>query len=463
MNWNSFKMANSGKSLSLFFNSFFVAIMLCSQTSAFRVSHKGKGNLQRFQLYAEPTKVAIFGSTGSIGTQTLDIIRSINAASEEPKFEVVALSANSNADDLVKQAQEFRPTRLNINVNVEDLSLHLKDKCQITTGVEGLNDICNSVDYDILIMGISGCAGIEPTVAAARSGKKLALANKESVVSAGNLLRKVIADSKCEIIPIDSEHNALYQCLITSARDYVSHIKDRSEGALCGIPPNVRKSIKRLILTSSGGPFRDTPLDMMKNLRIKDALKHPVWSMGAKITVDSSTMMNKGLEVIEAHQLFGVPYEQIDVLIHKECVIHSLVEFVDSSIIGQFYNPDMRLPIAYALNWPDRTDNTLPGLNLTEATLSFTKPDLNKFPCLKLAYEAGKRGGLYPTVLNAANEKANEIFRQDAITHCELYDFVQKAVEDFIPPSTNEFSIEEIMEAHEWGKRHVVKQLQSRT
>ncbi|KAK1937476.1 1-deoxy-D-xylulose 5-phosphate reductoisomerase family protein [Babesia divergens] len=411
----------------------------------------------------QPIKVAIFGSTGSVGTQTLDMIRSMNKASDETKFKVVALTADSNVKDLAMQAQEFKPTNLNINKNAEELRTTVGAACHITTGVEGLVGICESTDYDILIMGISGCAGITPTIAAAKSGKRLALANKESVVSAGNLLRRVISESKCEIIPIDSEHNALYQCLMTSARDFVHHVKHKSTKPMCSISTNVVNSIKRLIITSSGGPFRDTPLSMMRTLRLKDALKHPVWSMGAKITVDSSTMMNKGLEVIEANQLFGIPYEQIRVLIHKECIVHSLVEFVDNSVIAQMYRPDMRLPIAYALNWPDRKENTLPELDLTQHSLTFSEPDLQKFPCLKLAYEVGKMGGLYPTVLNAANEQANEILQQDAISHCEIYDFVHNAIDSYRHPNSNEHSIEEIMEAHEWAKQHVLSEFNSRT
>ncbi|KAK1443972.1 1-deoxy-D-xylulose 5-phosphate reductoisomerase [Babesia gibsoni] len=438
-----------------------LAVMSVLPSMAFHVTHK-QGKLRFCSLRAEPIRVAIYGSTGSIGTQTLDTIRSTNKASAVPRFKVVALTANSNAEDLAKQAEEFKPNNLNINFNADDLRSRLSSDFHITTGAEGLKELCNIVDYDILVMGISGCAGIEPTVAAAKRGKKLALANKESVVSAGNLLRRVIRESKCDIIPVDSEHNALYQCLMTSARDYISHVNERSEDALCSLSPNVTKSIKQLIITSSGGPFRDTPLSMMKDLRVKDALTHPVWDMGAKITIDSSTMMNKGLEVIEAHHLFGIPYERIKVLIHKECIVHSMVEFVDNSIIAQLYKPDMRLPIAYSLNWPDRSENTLPELNLTEKPLTFSDPDLNKFPCLKLAFEVGKMGGLYPTVMNAANEQANEILRQDAIKHCELYDLVHDAIENFKPPYTSEYTIEEIMEAHEWGKQHVLHESKKR-
>ncbi|GBE61045.1 1-deoxy-D-xylulose 5-phosphate reductoisomerase [Babesia ovata] len=366
----------------------------------------------------------------------------MNASSNEPRFKVVSLTANTNVDDLAKQAAEFRPDRLNINVEGSILRDAVSDGCHITTGKEGMLDICESSDYDLLVMGISGCAGIEPTIAAAKAGKKLALANKESVVSAGALLRRVVRENKCEIIPIDSEHNALYQCLMTSPRDFADHIKQRDEKPLCGLSTNVVNSVKRLIVTSSGGPFRDRDISEMKTLRIKDALKHPVWSMGAKITVDSSTMMNKGLEVIEANQLFGIPYERIRVLIHKECIVHSLVEFVDNSVIAQLYKPDMRLPIAYALNWPDRMENTLPELDLTKQCLTFTDPDLQKFPCLKLAYDVGKMGGLYPTVLNAANEQANDLMRQDAIGYSELYPLIHDAIDAYKPQNSDGHDIE---------------------
>ncbi|GIX63489.1 1-deoxy-D-xylulose 5-phosphate reductoisomerase [Babesia caballi] len=397
--------------------------------------------MDRFRM-AGPIKVAVIGSTGSIGTQTLDIIRKMNDTADAPRFKVVALTANSNAADLAKQAAEFMPAQVNINVNEKQLRDEVTHDCHVTSGKEALMDMCESLDYDVLVMGISGCAGIEPTIAAAKAGKRLALANKESVVSAGDLLRKVVKDSQCEIIPMDSEHNALYQCLVSSARDFVEHVKARAPRPLCGLSPNVTSSVKRLIVTSSGGPFRDTDISLMKTMRITDALKHPVWSMGAKITVDSSTMMNKGLEVIEAHQLFGVPYERIRVLIHKECIVHSLVEFVDNSVVAQLYKPDMRLPIAYALNWPDRVENKLPELDLAKRSLTFEEPDLQKFPCLRLAYDAGMMGGLYPTVLNAANEQANEILRQDAIAHWELYHLVYEAVEKFRPPDLTEHSIE---------------------
>ncbi|GFE55130.1 1-deoxy-D-xylulose 5-phosphate reductoisomerase 1 [Babesia ovis] len=415
------------------------------------------GHTIRLLKSAKPIKVAVIGSTGSIGTQTLEIIRRINAESDEPKFKVVALSANSNADDLSKQAMEFKPNILNINFGAEALRQNVPNECEITTGKESILEICKNFDYDLLVMGISGCAGIEPTIAAAEGGKSLALANKESVVSAGCLLRKAIKKSKCELIPIDSEHNAIYQCLMSSARDFLEYTKQRDSRPLCGISSNVLNAVKRLIITSSGGPFRDTDPSLMKSLRLKDAIKHPVWSMGAKITIDSSTMMNKGLEVIEAHELFGIPYDSIRVLIHKECIVHSLVQFVDNSVMAQLYNPDMKLPIAYALNWPDRLPNTLPELDLVGQPLSFTNPDLKKFPCLKLAFEVGKMGGLYPTVLNAANEQANELLRQDAIAHWEIHELVKNAIDTFKQPDITEPSIDDIMEADAWGKQHVME------
>nr|AXL95193.1 1-deoxy-D-xylulose 5-phosphate synthase [Babesia orientalis] len=433
-----------------------VSLVALPQTTGFRYSPNTSPSLRSRPLLANPIKVAVIGSTGSIGTQTLDIIRRINNTADEPKFKVVALTANRDISGLAKLAAEFTPHILNINYGGEELRQTVPNSCDITTGKEGVLNICKSFDFDLLVMGISGCAGIEPTIAAAQSGKRMALANKESVVSAGSLLRKAINKSKCELIPIDSEHNAIYQCLTSSARDLLEQTKLRDTRPLCGISKNVLDSVKRLIITSSGGPFRDTNPSLMKTLRLKDALKHPVWSMGAKITIDSSTMMNKGLEVIEAHELFGIPYDSIKVLIHKECIVHSMVQFVDNSVLAQLYNPDMRLPIAYALNWPDRLANTLQELNLVEQTLTFADPDLQKFPCLKLAYEVGKMGGLYPTVLNAANEQANELLRRDAIAHCEIYDLVKRAIDAFQHPSISQPGIKDIMEADSWGKKHVM-------
>eukprot|EP00371_Babesia_bovis_P003547 XP_001612194.1 1-deoxy-D-xylulose 5-phosphate reductoisomerase family protein [Babesia bovis T2Bo] len=420
------------------------------------------GSVIKLLKNACPRKVAVIGSTGSIGCQTLDIIRRINATYDEPLFDVVALSANCNIKDLAQQAKEFKPKILNINYGYDELRQNVNNDIDITEGKEGILQLCRNFDYDLLVMGISGCAGIEPTIAAAEAGKSVALANKESVVSAGSTLRRVLDKSKCELIPIDSEHNAIYQCLVTSPRDLLEHTKERDPRAMCRISTNVLNSVKRLIITSSGGPFRDTDKSLMKTLRLKDAIKHPVWSMGAKITIDSSTMMNKGLEVIEAHELFGIPYDNIQVVIHKECIVHSMVQFVDNSVLAQMYNPDMRLPIAYALNWPDRMESTLPELDLLKQQLTFTDPDLEKFPCLKLAFEAGKMGGLYTTVLNAANERANEFLREDAIAHWEIHELVKRAVEEYKHPNIDHPRIEDVMEADSWGKNHVMESMKNR-
>ncbi|KAK2195302.1 bifunctional 1-deoxy-D-xylulose 5-phosphate reductoisomerase/1-deoxy-D-xylulose 5-phosphate reductoisomerase [Babesia duncani] len=364
------------------------------------------------------------------------------------------MSANSNVNDLAKQCNEFKPQYVHVNENQDQLKNELDYSPEIYFGNPGLLDIVTNVQCDLLIMGISGCAGIEPTMVAAKAAKRIALANKESVVSAGPLLKSIVESSNCRIIPIDSEHNAIYQCLTTlpmNPQDAFSTTK-----TLCGIASDVMKGVKTLYITSSGGPFANKSVEEMKNITLDDALKHPVWSMGSKITIDSSTMMNKGLEVIEAHYLFGIPYDQIKVLIHKQCLIHSMVEFADCSILAQMYLPDMKLPIAYAINWPNRANSNLPSLDVVNTPITFEHPNFEKFPCLALAYEVGKKGGIYPAILNAANEQANALFRSRRIGYHDIYRLTRAAVDHYQDENKVE-TLEQVLQVDKWARDHVLE------
>uniref|UniRef100_A0A3B0NAJ1 1-deoxy-D-xylulose 5-phosphate reductoisomerase, apicoplastic n=1 Tax=Theileria annulata TaxID=5874 RepID=A0A3B0NAJ1_THEAN len=400
------------------------------------------------KVFSGPIKVAIMGSTGSVGTQALEVIRNLNnlEGGSEPKFKVVALSAKSNHKLLSQQVNEFKPQVCHILKNYEKLPNLLKRKCEILSDKSDLLDLCRKLDYDLIIMAISGCDGIEPTMAAAESGKKIALSNKESVVSAGSLLSKVVKKYKTTVIPVDSEHNAIFQCLDDGKVDTtrITYVTSISSQVLAGV--------KNLILTTSGGPFLGKKYPEYKNLKTSDNISHPVWKMGSKITVDSSTMMNKALEVLEAHHLFGIHLDNIKILVHKECLVHSLVEFVDNSVLCQMYLPDMKLPISHSLNWPNRTKNSLPPLDLRGKTLTFKEVDFENFPFLCLGYEVGRLGGLYPAVFNAANDVANDLFRSNMIDYDQLYHIVRETVEEFNNPDLNDDSLQDIMYADSWAK-----------
>jgi len=325
--------------------------------------------------------IAILGSTGSIGTQCLDII------SDYPdKFKVSALSCQSNIDLLREQAELFKPEH--ITVFSEDAYQTLKSEglsypVQIHHGMEGLLSIVRLEDVDVVLTSVVGNIGLLPTVEAINAGKDVALANKETLVTAGSIIMPLAREKGVSILPVDSEHSALFQAL---------------QG-------NTKKSIRRIILTASGGPFRGKSKDELQNVTAREALKHPNWSMGRKISIDSATLMNKGLEVIEAKWLFDVEPDEIDVVVHPESIIHSMIEYHDSSIMAQMGLPDMKLPIIYALSYPERLETKLESLDFMKMNqLNFEGPDKETFPCLRLAYEAMVAGGTMPTVLNAANE-----------------------------------------------------------
>lgn len=359
--------------------------------------------------------ITLLGSTGSIGRSALDVI-----ARHPERYQVYALTAQRQWALMLEQCRAFRPhfAVLLDQVAAANLAVAVREEgldCQVLAGEEGLVAVSQAPEADTVLAAIVGAAGLMPTLAAARAGKRVLLANKETLVLAGGLFMQAAAASGAIVLPVDSEHNAIFQCLPPAYG---------SQGD-CGL--------RRVLLTASGGPFRDRPLSELASVTPDEACAHPNWVMGRKISVDSATMMNKGLEVIEAHWLFDLPPEGIDVLIHPQSVIHSLVEFRDGSVLAQLGNPDMRTPIAYALAYPERVDAGVEPLDLTRVgALSFSEPDLARFPCLKLAYEALRAGGSAAAMLNAANEVAVAAFLEGRASYLDIAACCQ-AVLDALP------------------------------
>lgn len=351
-------------------------------------------------------KIAILGSTGSIGTQTLDIVR------EQGDIQVVAMAAGSNISLLEAQMREFRPSLVSVwdEKKASELRTNTKDLgIKIVSGMEGLLEVSVIPESEILLTAIVGMLGIRPTIAAIKAGKKIALANKETLVTAGHIIIPLAKEYKVPILPVDSEHSAIFQSL-QGAED---------------------NKISRILLTASGGPFRGRKADELKNIQVEDALKHPNWSMGRKITIDSSTLVNKGLEVMEAKWLFDVALDQIQVVVHPQSVIHSAVEYQDGAVIAQLGTPNMRLPIQYALYYPERRNLSGRRLDLFEiADLTFEKPDTDTFRGLALAYQAMEKGGNIPTVYNAANEKAVSLFLDRKISYPEITELIEACMEN---------------------------------
>ncbi len=341
-------------------------------------------------------RISILGSTGSIGCQTLDVIKDY-----PEEFQVLALTGRKNVSLLAQQVKTFQP-ELAVLTDPEaarQLSRLLHGQTtRVLAGEEGLLAAATYPGTDLLVTAVVGFAGLKPTLAAIDAGIDIALANKETLVTAGSIVMQRARERKVDIIPIDSEHSAIFQCL---------------QG-------NEPGDLQRIMLTASGGPFRNYSKEELAGVSPEQALKHPNWSMGAKITVDSATMMNKGLEVLEAHWLFPLPLTSIEVLVHPQSVVHSLIEFKDGSILAQLGPPDMRFPILYSLTYPKRWSNNLPKLDLVGRELAFTAPDLERFPCLAYAYEAGEKGGTMPTVVNAANEMAVAAFLQKKIGFLDI-------------------------------------------
>lgn len=349
-------------------------------------------------------RVIILGSTGSIGTQALEVAR------DNKDIEVVGLAANGSVDMIEAQIREFNP-RVVAMYNpaaAEELKKRVSDlPLTVYSGMDGLLELARREDYDILLTAIVGMIGIKPTIEAINNGKNIALANKETLVTAGHIIMPLAKEKGVSILPVDSEHSAIFQSL---------------QGSPAG-------KIKKILLTASGGPFRGKSIDDLKDVTVADALRHPNWSMGRKITIDSSTMVNKGLEIMEAKWLFDVDYDQIQVVVHPESILHSAVEYVDGAVIGQMGVPDMKLPIQYALYYPDRMPMYGNNLDLFKVgTLNFIEPDMDTFYGLKLAIKAGKRGGSLPTVYNAANEKAVALFLDNKIKFLEIAELIEKCM-----------------------------------
>lgn len=354
--------------------------------------------------------ISILGVTGSIGTQTLDVIRE-----SKGEIKLIGISANTNINKVIDIIKEFRPKYVammdissanKLNIICGDLHIEI----QVYAGMDGLVKIATLSEIDLVVTSVVGMIGLKPTIEAIRCKKDIALANKETLVVAGQFVMEEARINEVSILPVDSEHGAIFQSL---------------QG-------NERNAVKNILLTASGGPFRDKSYEEVRRATVNEALKHPKWNMGKKISIDSATLMNKGLEVIEAHYLFDIPYENIKVLIHPESVVHSMVEYIDGSVIAQMAVPDMRLPIQYALNYPIRKPSIVNSLDFYEmAEFHFEKPNINSFKCLKLAYKAGKLGGNMPVILNAANEVAVNSFINEEITFGEIGDLVEDAMANF--------------------------------
>lgn len=369
--------------------------------------------------------VAILGSTGSIGASALDVI-----GRHPDRFRVVALSGRHRLEALVEQSRQFRPDLVVVPSTAAAAAVRsrLPRRTRVLVGAEGLEEAAGDDRADAVIAAIVGAAGLLPTLAAARAGKRLLLANKEALVMSGRLFMEAVVQGGATLLPLDSEHNAIFQCL--------------PKGAQC-LPKGAEtgSGIRRLILSASGGPFRSTPLEQLAAVTPEQACAHPTWRMGRKISVDSATMMNKGLELIEACWLFGVDAPRVDILIHPQSIVHSLVEYADGSVIAQLGNPDMRTPIAQALAWPDRIESGVARLDLAEiASLEFSRPDPRRFPALRLARAAAAAGGDVPTALNAANEEAVAAFLRGTLDFPRIAAVVEQVLDAWQPdePATIE-------------------------
>ena len=380
--------------------------------------------------------ITILGSTGSIGTQTLDIV-----THNPDKFRVVGLAAGSNVTLLAEQIRTFKPeiVALGNEAKLTELKEAIADcpnQPQILVGQGGICEVARYGDAESVVTGIVGCAGLLPTISAIEAGKDIALANKETLIAGAPVVLPLVEKHQVKLLPADSEHSAIFQCLQ-------------------GVPDG---GLRRIILTASGGSFRDLPVEKLSSVTVKDALKHPNWSMGQKITIDSATLMNKGLEVIEAHYLFNLDYDQIDIVIHPQSIIHSLIEVQDTSMLAQLGWPDMRLPLLYALSWPERIYTDWSQLDLVKAgDLTFREPDHQKYPCMQLAYAAGRAGGLMPAVLNAANEQTVALFLKEKIGFLDIPRLIEAVCDRFSNQNTSKPSLDDILAADQWARQAVIE------
>ena len=377
--------------------------------------------------------ITVLGSTGSIGVQSLDV-------AEKAGFGVTAITANSRVDAIEAQIRRFRPlaAALSDEAAAKDLKTRVADTgTKVLAGEEGVCECAAMDGADTVIDAIVGLAGLKPALTAVNAKKDLALANKEAIVAGGPLVLDAVKKAGVKLLPVDSEHSAIFQCLLAS-------------------PPN--KALKKLILTASGGPFFGKTREELKNVTAAQALKHPTWAMGAKITIDSASMFNKGLELIEAHFLFGVSPAQIDIVVHRESIIHSLIEFDDNSVLAQLGVSDMRIPIQYALTYPERYPSPVKELSLADVgTLTFYKPDYETFDCLGICREAVTRGGLFPAAVNSANEEANRLFREGKIGFLQLGELIRTAFE--ITPDRPDFTLADVYETDKAARARVIAAL----
>jgi 1-deoxy-D-xylulose-5-phosphate reductoisomerase len=390
-------------------------------------------------MQQRPQNVTILGATGTIGLQTLDVV-----AQHPDRYQVFALTAHSSYQQLFELCMQYHPTFAVLlqDAHAKTLAQLLKDagsQTKVLSGEAALAEISAHEETDIVMAAIVGAAGLLPAMAAAKAGKKVLLANKETLVMAGNLFMDAVTQGQATLLPIDSEHNAIFQVIPSKAKDSFAEA-----------------GVKRILLTASGGPFRKSSLSDLKNVTREQALNHPNWVMGPKITIDSATLMNKGLEVIEAHWLFSAAPNQIDVVVHPQSIIHSMVEYIDGSVLAQLGNPDMRTPIAYGLGYPDRIQSNVASLDfLSLAKLEFYAPDMEKFPCLRLAYDALKTGGTAPAILNAANEIAVQAFLESKIGFMEI----SQIIESVLNATSTEavYSIEQLIEVDAKARKFAEK------
>ncbi|HIK55071.1 MAG TPA: 1-deoxy-D-xylulose-5-phosphate reductoisomerase [Synechococcales cyanobacterium M55_K2018_004] len=379
--------------------------------------------------------ITLLGSTGSIGTQTLDIVREC-----PDQFRVVGLAAGRNATLFAQQIREFRPEIAAICdesqlTAVQEAIADLDKPPILLAGEAAIAEVARYGDAEAVVTGIVGCAGLMPTIAAITAGKDIALANKETLIAGGPVVLPLVQQHGVKLLPADSEHSAIFQCLQ-------------------GVPEG---GLRRILLTASGGAFRDLPVEKLATVKVADALKHPNWTMGRKITIDSATLMNKGLEVIEAHFLFGLDYDFIEIVIHPQSIIHSLIELQDTSVLAQLGLPDMRLPLLYALSYPERIPTSWERLNLLKCgDLTFRAPDHKKYPCMQLAYAAGRAGGSMPAVLNAANEQAVDLFLREQIAFLDIPRLIETVCDRHHPHNRSQPTLEDIIEADRWARQEVL-------
>lgn len=379
--------------------------------------------------------ISLLGSTGSIGTQTLDIV-----AQYPDRFRVVGMAAGRNVELFAQQIRQFRPEIVALcdEDKLPELKSAIADLDRppiVLAGNAGVVEVARYGDAEAVVTGIVGCAGLLPTIAAIKAGKDIALANKETLIAGGPVVLPLVEKHGVKLLPADSEHSAIFQCLQ-------------------GVP---KGGLRKILLTASGGAFRDWAVEKLADVTVADALKHPNWSMGRKITVDSATLMNKGLEVIEAHYLFGVDYDDIEIVIHPQSIIHSLIELQDTSVLAQLGWADMRLPLLYALSYPDRLPTNWERLNLVKAgNLTFREPDHEKYPCMGLAYAAGRAGGCLPAVLNAANEQAVALFLDEKIRFLDIPRLIEQTCDRYQSQNQHNPSLEDILAADEWARQDLL-------